>query len=196
MSFSQQSEQMSAEWEKYMKSLFYCEIFAQRHDESWGLIPCSDSWQNSRIGMTLPFCGAAKQSKVTTCFSANHYLNIHPFNHPVGNRERHLRRWWCLSSDLPLCLSATLLFFLRVPPPPSTLALHLSCFLLPSGRVELSCIFRVKRLISAARDAVQGWQVPQVKGFSPAVLLCWSIFMVPAEVEEACCPCQSILFGI
>lgn len=89
VSFSQQSEQMSSEWEKYMKSLFYSEIFAQRHDKSWGFIPCSNSWQNSRREMTLPLSGSAKHPKVTTCLSANHYLNIHPLNYPVCNRDRH-----------------------------------------------------------------------------------------------------------
>lgn len=70
-----------------MKILFYSEIFAQRHDKGWGFIPYSGSWQNSRRGVTLPFF--AKQPKVTMCFSANHYLNVHPLNHPVCNRERH-----------------------------------------------------------------------------------------------------------
>lgn len=89
VSFSQQSAQMSSEWEKYMKSLFYSEIFAQRHEKDWGFIPRSDSWWNSRRGMALPLSGAAKQPKVTTCLSVNHYLNIHPLNHPACSRERH-----------------------------------------------------------------------------------------------------------
>lgn len=107
----------------------------------------------------------------------------------------------CTSEDngafLPICLSAFQLhsyFFLGFHLIPLSWPCICTVFSCPLEEPSvLSCIFGVKHLIPAARDAVQGWQVPQVKGSpqscSSALL---EYFMGPAEVEEGLLPMDQV----
>lgn len=168
---------MSPKWEKYVKSLFYSEIFAQRHDESCFFLVAKAGKTANRDDFAFhQSCRAAQSNYVflSKLLSKHSSLKLPWFATWRGTLCRYLRGSPCISLGLSVLPFNLLLYFLSVSPHPSVLALSYTFF---SSLLEelgaFSCSFGDRDLNSAAGSDCSGMAAPSSKEHSSVLQFCF-----------------------